>query len=380
MSKKNKKKESVSSMKFKRSLIFIICSAIILIATASAVAVVLNPELIPNGRQGMEVALKTSKVNDSSYNKLSDGLYALINTDKGNILLELYFDKVPITCCNFVGLAEGKFAVCKGKPYYDGLKFHRVIKDFMIQGGCPLGTGTGGPGYNFPDEFVPSLKHEGPGVLSMANAGPGTNGSQFFITHVATPWLDGKHTVFGKVVEGQNVVDSIAQNDKINSVKIIRKGHLAENFKSDEDSFKAYIKGIEEKAEKAMDDAMNEAMPIIKQKWPKAVKDDDGVYFFITKEGRGQHAKTGQTLKMKYKGSLLDGKVFDDSDMHEPLEFQANMGRLIKGFDSQAAKMKVGEQRTIIIPPQLAYGSRGAGNVIPPNAVLVFELELLSIK
>ena len=157
MSKKNKKKESVSSMKFKRSLIFIICSAIILIATASAVAVVLNPELIPNGRQGMEVALKTSKVNDSSYNKLSDGLYALINTDKGDILLELYFDKVPITCCNFVGLAEGKFAVCKGKPYYDGLKFHRVIKDFMIQGGCPLGTGTGGPGYNFPDEFVPSL-------------------------------------------------------------------------------------------------------------------------------------------------------------------------------------------------------------------------------
>lgn len=379
MSKKNKKKESVSSMKFKRSLIFIICSAIILIATASAVAVVLNPEIIPNTRQGMEVALKTSKGNVAS-DKLQDGLYAVINTNKGDILLELYFDKVPITCCNFVGLAEGKFAVCKGKPYYDGLKFHRVIKDFMIQGGCPLGTGTGGPGYNFPDEIVPSLKHEGPGVLSMANAGPGTNGSQFFITHVATPWLDGKHTVFGKVVEGQNVVDNIVQDDKINSIKIIRKGSAAQNFKTEEADFKAYIKGIEERAEKAMNDAMSEAMPIIKQKWSKAIKDDDGVYFFITKEGRGQHAKTGQTLKMKYKGSLLDGKVFDDSDMHEPLEFQANMGRLIKGFDSQAAKMKVGEQRTIIIPPQLAYGSRGAGNVIPPNAVLVFELELLSIK
>ncbi|MGP1520148.1 MAG: peptidylprolyl isomerase [Treponema sp.] len=327
----------------------------------------------------MEVALKTSKGNVAS-DKLQDGLYAVINTNKGDILLELYFDKVPITCCNFVGLAEGKFAVCKGKPYYDGLKFHRVIKDFMIQGGCPLGTGTGGPGYNFPDEIVPSLKHEGPGVLSMANAGPGTNGSQFFITHVATPWLDGKHTVFGKVVEGQNVVDNIVQDDKINSIKIIRKGSAAQNFKTEEADFKAYIKGIEERAEKAMNDAMSEAMPIIKQKWSKAIKDDDGVYFFITKEGRGQHAKTGQTLKMKYKGSLLDGKVFDDSDMHEPLEFQANMGRLIKGFDSQAAKMKVGEQRTIIIPPQLAYGSRGAGNVIPPNAVLVFELELLSIK
>ncbi|MGP1437650.1 MAG: peptidylprolyl isomerase [Treponema sp.] len=328
----------------------------------------------------MEVALKTSKVDNASYNKLADGLYAVINTKKGDILLQLYFDKVPITCCNFVGLAEGKFAVCKGKPYYDGLKFHRVIKDFMIQGGCPLGNGTGGPGYTFPDEIVPSLKHEGPGVLSMANAGPSTNGSQFFITHVATPWLDGKHTVFGKVIEGQNVVDSIEQDDKINSIKIIRKGTLAQNFKTDESDFKAYIKGIEEKAEKAMETAMNDAIPIIQQKWPKATKDSDGVYFFITKEGRGQQAKTGQTLTMKYKGSLLDGMVFDDSDMHEPLEFQANMGRLIKGFDSQAAKMKVGEQRTIIIPPHLAYGSRGAGNVIPPNAVLVFELELLSIK
>ena len=380
MSKKNKKTVSESSMRFKRSLIFIICSAIILIATASAVAVVLNPELIPNGKQNVEVALKTSKVNDAYGDKLSDGLYALINTDKGDILLQLYFDKVPITCCNFVGLAEGKFAVCKGKPYYDGLKFHRVIKDFMIQGGCPLGNGTGGPGYTFPDEIVSSLKHEGPGVLSMANAGPGTNGSQFFITHVATPWLDGKHTVFGKVIEGQSVVDSIAQDDKINSIKIIRKGSVAQNFKSDEASFKAYINEIQEKEKQVMEEAMNKAMPIIKQKWPKAVKDDDGVYFFITKEGRGGHAKTGQILKMKYKGSLLDGRVFDDSDMHEPLEFPANMERVIKGFDSQASKMKVGEQRTIIIPPQLAYGSKGAGNVIPPNAVLVFELELLGIK
>ena len=380
MSKKNKKTESGNSMRFKRSLIFVICSAVILIATASAVAVVLNPDLIPNGRQNVEVALKTSKVNDAYGDKLSDGLYALINTDKGDILLQLYFDKVPITCCNFVGLAEGKFAVCKGKPYYDGLKFHRVIKDFMIQGGCPLGNGTGGPGYTFPDEIVSSLKHEGPGVLSMANAGPGTNGSQFFITHVATPWLDGKHTVFGKVIEGQSVVDSIAQDDKINSIKIIRKGSVAQNFKSDEASFKAYINEIQEKEKQVMEEAMNKAMPIIKQKWPKAVKDDDGVYFFITKEGRGGHAKTGQILKMKYKGSLLDGRVFDDSDMHEPLEFPANMERVIKGFDSQASKMKVGEQRTIIIPPQLAYGSKGAGNVIPPNAVLVFELELLGIK
>jgi len=250
----------------------------------------------------------------------------------------------------------------------------------MIQGGCPPGTGTGGPGYSFPDEFDPSLKHEGAGVLSMANAGPGTNGSQFFITHVATPWLDGKHTVFGKVVKGQDVVNAIKQDDKIKSISIIRKGKSAENFKTDEESFKAYVTKIGEVSRKAMEKALEDALSSIKTKWPQAVKDDDGVFFFVSKEGKGATPKKGQVLTMKYKGSLIDGKVFDDSDMHEPLEFEAGMGRVIPGFDTQATKMKVGEKRTIIIPPHLAYGERGAGGVIPPNAVLIFELELLSIK
>ncbi len=377
-SKMKNAKES-GDMKFRKTLIFVLASVIILLATVSLVAIALNPELIAKGGVDSLVA-KREKRGGRDMKELSDGLYAVIDTEKGEILLSLFFDKTPMTVANFVGLAEGKFAVCEGKPYYDGLKFHRVIDNFMIQGGCPLGTGTGGPGYAFPDEIVPSLKHEGAGVLSMANAGPGTNGSQFFITHVATPWLDGKHTVFGKVVKGQDVVNAIRQNDRINSIKILRKGVPAENFASDESSFRAYVAKLQEESKKAMENALEEAMSIVKEKWPQAVKDDDGVFFFVSKEGRGASPKQGQTLTMKYRGSLLDGKVFDDSDMHEPLQFEAGMGRLIQGFDSQAAKMKVGEKRTIIIPPHLAYGERGAGGVIPPNAVLVFELELLGIK
>ncbi|MGL4986728.1 MAG: peptidylprolyl isomerase, partial [Treponemataceae bacterium] len=162
--------------------------------------------------------------------KGKEGLFAVIETNKGSIFVELFAKETPLTVTNFVGLAEGTLDAAKGTPYYNGLKFHRVIENFMIQGGDPTGTGSGGPGYRFPDEIVPSLKHDKPGMLSMANAGPGTNGSQFFITHVETPWLDGKHTVFGKVAEGQDVVNKIAQDDEIKSITIVRSGKDAENF------------------------------------------------------------------------------------------------------------------------------------------------------
>ena len=168
-----------------------------------------------------------------NHSNLGEGLFADLSTSKGEIVLKLEMDKTPVTVANFVSLAEGKNNKVsdefKGKKYYDGLVFHRVISDFMIQGGDPTATGSGGPGYQFDDEFT-DLKHNESGILSMANAGPGTNGSQFFITHKKTPWLDGKHTVFGKVIEGQSVVDSIVQNDTIFKVKIIRKGSNAKNF------------------------------------------------------------------------------------------------------------------------------------------------------
>ena len=181
--------------------------------------------------------------------KLDDGLYAKFITSKGDITVQLEFEKTPITVTNFVALTEGTkdFNDSKGRTdghYYDGLKFHRVIDNFMIQGGCPLGSGTGGPGYDFPDEFDPSLKHDRPGILSMANAGPGTNGSQFFITHVPTPHLDNKHSVFGHVVSGQEVVNAIQKGDTIKTIEIIRVGDKAKSFKADQKSFDDLISSI----------------------------------------------------------------------------------------------------------------------------------------
>lgn len=172
-----------------------------------------------------------------SQEKKVEGIFAEFNTSKGKITVQLEYQKTPITVANFMTLAEGKNSqitgALKGKPFYDGLKFHRVISDFMIQGGCPKGDGSGDPGYKFDDEFVADLKHSGKGILSMANAGPKTNGSQFFITHKATPHLDGRHTVFGHVTSGLDVVDKIVKDDVINTVKIIRIGKDAKKFNAE---------------------------------------------------------------------------------------------------------------------------------------------------
>ncbi len=318
--------------------------------------------------------------------KMKDGLYAKITTDKGEILLRLHFNKTPLTVINFVGLAEGSMHLAggakpTGTPFYNGLTFHRVIADFMIQGGCPLGTGTGGPGYTFPDEFDPSLRHDGPGVLSMANAGPGTNGSQFFITHVATPHLDDKHTVFGRVVEGQNVVNAIAKGDVIKTVEIIRVGKEAEQFKTDQAAFNAATERIKAAEVNAQKEQKEKVRKMIAERWPKAVRTQSGMYYTLDKEGEGAPPSAGTTIKAHYTGRLLLGnRKFDSSyDRGEPIAFPVGKGRVIKGWDEALVQMKKGEKRTLIIPPELAYGERGAGNgVIPPNAWLVFDVEMVS--
>ncbi|UTC45491.1 peptidylprolyl isomerase [Treponema vincentii] len=356
-------------MRLNKIAVLVLPVTFLIIATAAAAAIILTGD-----------SEKGRKMNAISAELQKDGVYAVIDTNKGDIVLELFYKETPMTVCNFVGLAEGTLDAAKGKPFYDGLTFHRVIANFMIQGGDPDGKGTGGPGYRFPDEFVDNLKHNTAGILSMANAGPGTNGSQFFITHVPTPWLDGKHTVFGRVVKGQDVVNKIVQGDRMNSISIIRKGADAQKFTATQKDFNAYLAGAEERAKQRTAQRREKNEAFIKQKFPNAVRTESGIFYTITKEGRGAQAQIGKTLTMKYKGSLLDGTVFDDSDMHEPLKFVAGAGQLIAGFDQQAAQMAVGEKRTIVIPPELAYGSRGAGGVIPPDSYLVFDLELLSVK
>ena len=315
--------------------------------------------------------------NTNNINK--EGMYAKIKTNKGDIMLELEFEKTPLTVANFVGLAEGKIKNNKkevGEPYYDGLKFHRVIADFMIQGGCPDGNGMGGPGYQFPDEIHPDLKHSGPGILSMANAGPGTNGSQFFITHKETPWLDGKHTVFGKVTEGQDVVDAIAQDDKIIEIDIIRKGENAKKFDS-----KAIFDKELEKLEKQAAEKAKKAKEAIDALKKGAKVTSSGLAYKIIKKGTGAKAEVGKPVSVHYTGKLSNGTKFDSSyDRNQPIEFELGRGRVIKGWDEGISLLNVGSKATFIIPPDLAYGARGAGGVIPPNATLIFDVELVEIK
>jgi len=309
---------------------------------------------------------------------MQEGIYARFTTSKGQILVQLTHDKTPGTVGNFVALAEGNLensAKPQGTPYYDGLKFHRVIADFMIQGGCPLGTGTGDPGYKFDDEFVSELKHDGPGVLSMANAGPGTNGSQFFITHTATPWLDGKHTVFGKVVEGQEVVDAIAQGDVIETLAIERVGDAAQNWNAVE-AFRVFENARakrEEEAKKVAQEALDKLAAGFDQT-------DSGLRYKIIQKGSGAQAEKGKSVSVHYEGSLENGQVFDSSYRRkDPITFTLGIGQVILGWDEGIALLKEGDKARFVIPSYLGYGERGAGGVIPPNATLVFDVELVKV-
>ena len=313
------------------------------------------------------------------FNQMENGLYAKFFTSKGTITVSLEYTKTPGTVGNFVALAQGDLENSikkQGDPYYDGLKFHRVIPDFMIQGGCPQGTGTGNPGYQFDDEFHPDLKHDAAGILSMANAGPGTNGSQFFITHIPTPWLDGKHSVFGKTIDGQSVVDSIVQGDTLERIEIIAEGDNAMAFNAIE-AFRSF-EGARDKRlaeEKAAIEAELESLGAGFE------KTSSGLRYQILQEGDGEKAQKNKTVSVHYKGQLSDGTVFDSSyKRNQPIEFSLGMGQVIRGWDEGVALLKVGDKARFVIPSHLAYGTRGAGGVIPPNANLIFDVELMSVK
>jgi len=335
---------------------------------------------------------KKMNVDKETYEGLKDGLYANLQTTKGNMIVKFEDKKSPVTVANFVGLAEGKIdnkSKAKGVPFYDGTIFHRVIKDFMIQGGDPQGTGMGDPGYKFEDEKN-DLKHTGKGILSMANSGPNTNGSQFFITEVATPWLDGRHTIFGSVVKGTEVIDSIAAVEKgaqdkpktdivLEKVSIFSKGDeyknydAAKTFNEGKGKIAANNKAMAEKAEAEAKKALEELKAGMQVT-------ESGLYYKITKKTDGKAAKAGDNVQVHYAGKLTNGTEFDSSfKRNEPLEFPVGTGRVIKGWDEGILLLKEGETATLLIPPAMGYGERGAGGVIPPNAWLIFDVELVKV-
>lgn len=340
------------------------------------------------------------------HTNLPDGLYAEIETPKGNILLQLEYEKTPITVANFVSLAEGnnEFVTrnLKDKPFFDGLKFHRVIADFMIQGGDPLGTGSGDAGYKFKDEIT-DLKFDKGGLLAMANSGPATNSSQFFITHKETPWLDGKHTIFGHVVEkGMETVNAIAQDDAITSIKIIRKGEKAKKFDAPK-VFSDYFKVDNEKQKKqaaidaaALGKVTTAKIAFFADKKASATKTASGLQVAIFEKGTGKKPAKGSRVFVSYAGFLENGTLFDTSSPeiatafgkfdpqraaqngYQNLPFDiGTKGAMIPGFEEGLSLLNIGDKALLFIPSNIGYGENGAGNVIPPNANIIFEVQLL---
>lgn len=314
--------------------------------------------------------------------ELEDGIYAKFNTSKGEILVVLEHIKTPVTVANFIGLAEGNFAydsIVISKPFFDSLKFHRVIPDFMIQGGDPLGNGMGGPGYAFPDEIDTTLKHVGPGILSMANAGPNTNGSQFFITHKSTPWLDGKHAVFGRVIKGQEVVNVIKQGDLIISVEIIRVGKKAKKFNATK-VFAEGVAAMKEKQRLALAQRNADFKAEMAKTYANAAQSETGLMYEVVKEGNGVYPQAGETVEVHYTGYFTDGKKFDSSrDRNQPFKFVYKKGQVIAGWDEGIGYSSIGGELKLIIPYWLAYGETGRAS-IPPKSTLIFDIQLISSK
>ncbi len=366
---------------------------------------------------------------DKRYPNLDDGLYAEFVTSMDTMVVKLTYEKTPVTVANFVALAEGTHpmvdSIYKGKKFYNGIIFHRVMDNFMIQGGDPLGTGSGSPGYKFGDEFDESLKHDKPGILSMANSGPATNGSQFFITEVPTAHLDNKHTVFGEVVLGLDVQDSIS-NVKVGpgskpekevvilELNIIRKGFKARNFdavktwetelpKLDERAKQkveeARLKAVEEHKESEAKSAaaIAKMVPVLNDYKSKCKTLPSGLMSYNISEGSGPKPKPGANVKVNYEGYHIDGKLFDSNrkeieemygklnpqkesrGMYNPMPMQISPdAQMIAGFKEGVANMKVGDKTFLYLPSHLAYGERGRG-AIRPNTDLMFIIELVEI-
>lgn len=322
----------------------------------------------------------------------SKDMIAVIYTSKGQIKVGLEFVRCPMTVANFVALAEGHMEnkhKSLGKPFYDGLAFQRVEKGFMIQGGCPVGNGTGNAGYLFPDEFVPELRHDGPGVLSMANSGKNTNSCQFFITHTKTEFLDGLHSVFGKVLEGQDIVDKIEKNDRIDSIRIIRNTNEARSFDAVK-VFQAQKEILKQKQLSALEAQYGQQQSssnyrafeeYVKKVYPNAIKAPCGLYYFKTTTTEEAQPVPGNVVKVHYKGMLTNGKVFDESyTRREPLQFPLGGGRVIPGWEEGISLLRKGEKATLIVPPYLAYGEQGIQGAIGPNETLVFEVQLVDFQ
>ncbi len=374
--------------------------------------------------------MSSSSCKEEKYPDLGDGIFAEIVTNKGTMVAKLTPSKTPVTVANFVALAEGvhpevadKF---KGKPFYNGLTFHRVMNDFMIQGGDPEARGTGSPGYRFGDEFHEELKHDKPGVLSMANPGPNSNGSQFFITEKPTPWLDNRHSVFGELVLGKEVHDSISEvavdaSDKpletirIEQVNIIRQGFDARKYdalktwetelplleeKQKQLEEEARLKAEEERRineEKGLK-ASAEMLPILEDYKSKTQTSSSGLQYYFLTQGNGERPKQGQAASIIYEGYFTDGRLFDSNrketeekyGMLNPLKERRGLygpirmvispdAALVQGFKEALANMRVGDKVFAYIPSHLAYGEAGRPPVIGPNTDLVFILEMVEI-
>lgn len=342
----------------------------------------------------------SSKIISQQSTNYPDGVYAELYTTKGIIVLQLEFEKTPMTTANFVGLAEGTIknaAFPEGRPFYNGSPFHRVVPGHVIQTGSAVGGSSSGSGYTFPNEIYPGLSHNKAGVLGMANSGPHTNSSQFYITLGDRSYLDGDYTVFGQVIAGMNVVMSIVQGDSVKSIKIVRIGKKAEQFKPDTDSFNRMVESAKLRVKETEEKKKRDEEALIAKNWPNAQTAENGVKYVILKSGTGEKPTAGAILIVRYTGKLLDGRVFCSSTDGKPAQedtaavFQYEIGknRVNSGFDSAVRDMKSGEKRLIIVPSNLAYGTSGFYGqekqgekrfVFSPNTTLIYEIELLGFK